>query len=222
MANYLMKYKGKYRILPSIDEATNDFPRNSEGNIEDNDIYISCQHGCKIFCFGHTNSKKVVWLTAYIPSIGRGRNIIRALNEQGITYEKYKESSEEVMFNFLAKDIEVVADLMKARIGGSDISPFSSRNLPKSNVLIPTEKIELYKKITGVVPKSDLLSIHKETTNFLESVLQKKCKKNDKKFDYKKDQKKMCLGRQTKEYIFVKGFFDEYLDYLSNVFKKYE
>lgn len=220
--HYLMKYKGTYRILAELDKNTNDIPRNSNGEIATgyDDLYISCQYGNKIFTYGHDTNGRML-LTAYIPSIGRGRNIKKTMDEQGIAYTNYVETDEEVEFRFKAKDIESIARLLKAKTSGANISPFSSKNLPKSKVEIPTDEIQRYKEIIALVPKDDLLIIHKITTTFLESVLQKKCKKNNKEFNYKIDMKKMCMGRQTKEYIREKGFWEEYLVYLQKEIKKY-
>lgn len=226
MASYLMKYKGKYRLLCELDQNSNDFPRSDDDSIEDIDVYISCQHGSKIFVYGHIDNKRPVWLIAYIPSLGRGRNIIKALNEKGVEYIDCIESDEEVEFKFRASDIEIVAELMKARTSGASISPFSNRNLPKSDVKIPTEKIALYKEITSVIPKGDLLIISRLTNDFLEEILSKSLGRGGKKkftpFDYKSDMKKLKLARQSKEYIFVKGYFDEYLDYLENNLKNFQ
>ena len=221
MANYLLKYKGQYRILPEIDQSTNDFPRNGDGSIIDNDIYIACQYGNKISLYGHKGNQKEVWLIAYIPSIGRGRNIKKALDEQSILYTDYLETDSEVEFHFKAKDIEPIAKLLKAKTSGANISPFSSKNLPKSKTEIPSEEIERYKEISAKVSKEDLLIIHKITQTFLSSVLEKKVKKSDKSFDFKTDMKLMCLSRQTKEYIYKKGFWQEYLIYLQKEITKF-
>jgi hypothetical protein len=225
MANhYLMKYKGIYRILPELDTELHDIPRDYNGEIADgyNDIYIACQYGNKIYEYGHINNTKPVWLVGYIPSLGRGHNIIKALKEKEVEYIDYRETDEEVEFKFKAKDIEVVAELMKAKTSGADISPFSIKNLPKSDVKIPTEEIARYKEITSIVPKSDLLLIHRLTNSFLDDILQKSLRKatKDKKFSYKDDMKSMCMSRQAKEYIWVKGYFEEYLNYLKKEFEK--
>ena len=98
MANcYLMKYKGTYRILPTLDKETNDFPRTANGEIDDtyDDLYISCQYGNKIFVWGHDTNGRVL-LQAYIPSITRGRNIKKSLDGQNISYTNYFETDEEV------------------------------------------------------------------------------------------------------------------------------
>lgn len=220
MSNYLLKYKGKYRILAELDQNTNDFVRDINGNIDDTDVYISCQNGCKIFLYGHINNTRPVWLQAYIPSIIRAHNIIKALKEKNIMLADIKENDEEVEFKFKASDIEVVADLMKARTSGASISPFSVKNLPSSDVEIPTDKIARYKEITSVVPKNDLLSIHRITTGFLDGFVQKKSKKSDKNYSYASEMKKMRMSRQVKEFIYIKGFWNEYLDYLKKELEK--
>ena len=222
MSNYILKYKGKYRILPTLDQNTNDFVRNFDNSINDTDIYISCRNNCKIFLYGHINNTRPVWLQAYIPSIGRGRNIIKALKEKDIELVDIKENDKEVEFKFKASDIEIVAELMKAKTSGAGISPFSSRNLPKSDVKIPTEEIARYKEITSVIPKTDLLLISKLTNEFLESVLQKELRNilKDKKYDYKSEMKKLKLARQTKEFMYVKSYWEKYLNYLTKVITK--
>ena len=220
MSNYLMKFKNQYRILPTLDQATNDFPRRTDGSIEDSDIYIACYNGSKIFLHGHIGNTKPVWLTAYIPSLQRGHNIIKAIKEKGVEFVDQIENDKEVEFKFKAIDIDVVAEVMKAKTSGASISPFSNKNLPKSNVEIPTEKIEEYKKITSVIPKGDLLFISRITNDFLDNILQKSLRKTDKKFDYKSDMKLLKMGRQSKEYIYVKGYFDEYLNYMQKELEK--
>lgn len=222
MANYLLKFKGKYRILADIDKRTNDFVRDENDNISDSDIYISCQNGNRIMTYGHIDNKKAVWLIAYIPSIGRGHNIIKAVKEQGIDYIDYVETDEEIEFKFKAKDIEPIATLLKAKTSGASISPFSTKNLPKAkNVEIPTDKINAYKAISSQVDKGDLLLISRVTTSFLEDILQKKCRKESKTFDYKSDMKKCCMSRLTKEYIYHKGFWEEYIEYFKTEVDKF-
>lgn len=217
MSHYLLKFKGTYRIRPELDETTHDIPRDAKGNIAEgyDDLYIDCRYGNKIYMYGHDVNKRAI-LTAYIPSIGRGRNIKKALNEANIHYDNYIETDEEVLFNFKSKDISVIADLLKAKTAGADISPFSIKNLPTNkNVEIPLEEIERYKEIVSAVKQNDLLLIHKITNEFLDSKVQKKYKKYDKNFDIRKDIRKNMLARQVKEYIFLKEMWEEYLKYLA-------
>lgn len=217
MANYILKYKNKYRLLPELDESTGDFPRGLKGELEDIDVYIACQGGNKIKTYGHIDGKKAVWLIAYIPSIGRARNIKKELDKLGIEYIDYIENDIEADFKFKAKDVEEVAKLLKARTSGASISPFSNKNLPKAkNVEIPSGEIARYKEISARVDKGDLLIIHHITTSFLDDILQKKSKKRlGKSFDYKKDIKKKYMSRQVKEYIYTMNFWEEYLEYLN-------
>lgn len=217
MSNYLMRYKGKYRLLCELDQNTNDFPRDDNGNIEDIDMYISCQHGNRIYNFGHGK------LIAYIPSLGRGRNITKALKENSVEYTNYIETDEEVEFRFKATDIEIVAELMKAKTSGASISPFSSKNLVKrKDIIIPQEEVGKYKEIISVIDKKDLLIINRITKQFINN-MEKSLKKStkDKAFDIKKDMKKSMLSRQSKEYIYYKNYWNKYLKYLENEINTY-
>jgi hypothetical protein len=220
-----MKYKGRFRILPELDKETNDFPRDSQGNIDEsyNDLYISCQYGNKITVYGHMgDNKKTMWLTAYIPSVVRGKNILKALDKKGIQYVQPHILDEEVEFKFKAKDIEEVAILLKAKTNGCDISPFSIKNLPKANVKIPTEEIEKYKAISARVEKGDLLLIHRITDAFLANILSKKLRKTEgKSFNLQNDMRKLMMARMPKEYIFTKNMWNEYLTYLKKEIDKF-
>jgi len=216
MANYLLKYKGKYRILPTLDLSTNDFPRELNGALCDTDIYITCQYGNKIFNYGNGT------LIAYIPSKGRGRNIIKILTEKNVAYTNLVETDEEIEFRFKAKDIDTIAELLKAKTSGAGISPFSTKNLPKrKDVEIPTEEIARYKEISGQVAKEDLLVISRITNSFLTDVIEKDMKRRDKSFEITKDIRKKCLARQVKEYIYLEGYWDRFLEYFyKNISKK--
>lgn len=220
--NYIMRYKGTYRLKVELDQNTNDFVRRSDGSLEDIDVYVSCQHDNRIYCYGHINNTRPVWLIAYIPSIKRGRNIVKALKEKDIELVDIIENDEEVEFKFKASDIEIVAELMKARTSGANISPFSTRNLPKADVKIPTEEIARYKEITSVVPKTDLLVLARTTNEFLENVLQKDIRRitRNKKYDYKSEMKLLKMSRQTKEFIWTKNYWNEYLNYLDKEITK--
>lgn len=219
--NYILKFKGKYRILPDIELKTNDFVKDENGNISEDHIYISCKHGITIRTYGHINGSKAVYLTAYIPSLYRGRKIKKEMDEQGIEYVQYVEGDEEVEFKFKALDIEQVATLLKARTNGADISPFSTKNLPRANVQIPTDEIEKYKAIIADVQKGDLLLIHRLTEAFLVNILNKKCRKTNKTFNFASDMRQMKMGRMAKEYVWSKGFWEEYLTYLKKEINKF-
>lgn len=217
---YLMRYKGKYRLLPVIDQETNDFPRTPSGDVEEDiEIYITCQYGNRIYAYG-TDGHKEMQLAAYIPSLGRGRNIRKAMDKEKIEYYAYDETDEEVRFVFSAKDIERVASLLKAKTGGANISPMSKRNLPKDkSVQIPDEDMKMYKDITSSLDKDKMFSIKSVNKSFMDNVLAKRLKENPiarKPFDYKADMRRLMLAGKTKEYIWVKGLWKEYIDYLND------
>ena len=217
---YMMKYKGKYRLLTPIDQETNDFPRTPNGDVEEDlEIYITCQHGSKIYAYG-TDGHKEMQLAAYVPSLGRGRNVRKAMDKEKIEYYAYDETDEEVRFLFSSNDIEKVAKLLKAKISGANISPMSKRNLPKNkSVQIPNEDMKRYKDITSSLSKDKMLSIKSVNKSFMDNVLAKKLKENPrarKPFDYKSDMRKLMLAGKTREYIWVKGLWKEYVDYLND------
>lgn len=222
MNHYLMKYVGLYRVLPELDIETHDIPRDANGNIDEDwdDLYIACYHGGKISFYGHDTNGRAL-LTAYIPTLKRGRLIVKALQEKGVVFEDLYETDCEVEFRFKSKYISQVAECMKAKTIGASISPFSVKNLPRSNVQIPSEKIEEYKAIIAKVNSPDILLVHRLTQSFLSNFLQKKQRKIDKNFDYRTDMKRRQMARQYKEYIFVMGCFDDYLKYMKTGIQNY-
>jgi len=217
---YMMKYKGKYRLLSPIDIETNDFPRTPSGDVEEDlEIYITCQHGSKIYAYG-TDGHKEMQLAAYVPSLGRGRNVRKAMDKEKIEYYAYDETDEEVRFIFSSNDIEKVAKLLKAKISGANISPMSKRNLPKNNnIIIPDGDMAMYKDVTSSINSSNMTKLKSINKTFMDDVLAKRLKENPrarKPFDYKADMRKLMLAGKTKEYIWVKGLWKEYVDYLND------
>lgn len=229
MSKYLMKYKGKYRIKPHLDKELNDFPRDEYGSIDSSydDIYIKCANGSQIYHVGRST------LCAYIPSIGRGHNIIIAIAkelniiEDESIYRDYDslysilnadktifditENDEEIEFKFNAKDIELITKYLKPQTSGADISPFSSRNLPKLSYVIPKDDLEEYSQIIEFIPQEDKLQIALITNRFINNILAK-----DKLYstiNIQKDMRKKCL--KGKEYIHSIGKWEEYIKYLS-------
>ena len=98
--SYLIdKFKGIYRIKVPYDLSKNDFNRKLNGTLEDIDCYIDCQNNCKIFHYGRDI------LQGYIPSLTRGRNIIKVINN----------INPDLIFNIEEKSTKYVDD-MKERI----------------------------------------------------------------------------------------------------------
>lgn len=225
-----MKYKGTYRLKAEVDQNTNDYPRDDSGGIDQSydDIYIKCLGGAQIYHYGFST------LVAYIPSIGRGHNILKAiakdlglpeyrtypelyaaLEKEG-TVRKVVENDKEIEFKFHARKLEYIASYLKPSIAGADISPFSTKNLPKCNYSIPEEDLTKYNAILDSMTNKDYLLISRITDSFLNSTLQKS--KQYRTIDLKKDMKKKCL--KSKEYIHSLGEWDKYIEYLKKEINK--
>ena len=225
-----MKYKGTYRLKPNLDQFTNDFPRTEDENIDPSydDIYIKCANNSQIYHYGHST------LVAYIPSIGRGHNVLIAiakrlqlikedtecrdyaalyqlLQKNGTVYDII-ENDTEIEFKFNAKNIELIAEFMKPQTSGADISPFSQRNLPKSSYVIPTEDLQEYKSITDYVPQDRKLSISHITNAFMNDILSKD--RLYRTVNMKTDMRKKMM--KQKEYIHSMGYWNKYLKYLKD------
>ena len=242
MSFLIDKFKGKYRIKAPIDISTNDFQREPNGSFADNDIYIDCSNGIQIFYFGNRGM-----LEAYIPSIGRGRNIVIAIyadfvkpieeSEYFTVVEKEKdgetiktnsfdynalykdpelnkiihtivENDEEVFFRFKWDKMEQFEKYFKPKTSAASRSPFSSKNLPRSDYEIPEEDLNKYKEVVSKLPKEDALKLGFMTKDFIKTLVNRKNKLED----IKTDMKKKCL--KNKEYIHSIARWDEYLKYL--------
>lgn len=219
-----MKYKGTYRLKANIDKSTNDYPRDENGNLDTDDIFIKCMYGNQIYHFGRSI------LVAYIPSIGRGHNILRGIAreilniEEKLPYETLyqllekdktiydiMENDEEIEFKFNSKNIELISKYLKPQTSGSGISPFSSKNLPKVKYnAISDVQMREYKDITDLVSKDNLLLISQITNRFLTDILANK--KAYKSKNIKSDMKEKML--KGKNYIHSEGYWDEYIEYL--------
>ena len=171
IANYLIShYKGKYRIKCEYDKTLNQFPRKLDGTYEDIDCYIDCYNNIKIFYFGKST------LEAYIPSKGRGHNIIKAIEDElgkGIIYNK-EENDSEVLFHFKAKDMHKLEKYLKPKTSGSNISPFSSKNLPKNKFYkIPDEDLINYKNIVENIEQNQIIVLSHITNSYLKTLVMK-------------------------------------------------
>lgn len=219
MANYLMRYKGIYRLKAHVDESTNDFPRDLNGVIDSDDVYIKCAFNGQIYSYGRGI------LVAYIPSIGRGHNILKALGERlcGFnistikidykplydallsegTIKNIMENDEEIEFRFHAKNIDLIAEYLKPLTAGASISPFSIKNLPK-------DELSLYKDITADIPKEDIILISQITRRFINDKIAKSKQYRSK--NIRSEMRKSML--KGKEFIHYSGFWDQYIEYL--------
>lgn len=218
MATFLQnkKYFEKYRVVADYDLTTNDYPRTEDGLIDKSfeDVYIKCRYGNQIYHYGKGKKRGQHILVAYIPSRQRGKNILESLNED--IYFDVEITDKEVLFKFEVHDLDVVAEKLKAFTNRKDadgnykyISPFSTKNLPKTKYNIPDEDLTKYKNIIKNIPQNKMYLIAHITKDFTKEKL---CDKRFTEQDLKKDQKK--CGLKGRNYIHFKGLFDEYCDYL--------
>ncbi len=234
MNYYLSKYVDIYRVKSEIDLDTNDFCRDVHGQLCNNsDIYIKCANGIKVFHYGGNV------LEVYIPSIGRGHNILLALaQEVGINCEKrdyekiyqeliasklilrIEENDVEVLFRINDKNFSKVVGYLKPQTSGASISPFSPKNLPQgkgdNKYTYTKAQIEAYEAITSSIPKEDKLVIGQINNAFVRDILCKKLRQD--LTQVKADMKKRML--KTKDYIYAIGYEKEYLDYMKKEIKK--
>lgn len=208
MGGYLQNKEkfNKYRVVAHVDKNTNDFPRDKNGNIDSSfdDIYIRCSNKNMIYTYG----KGI--LVAYIPSKVRGNNILKSLNKD-IPFD-IEETDSEILFKFKSKYIEEVATLLKAHLNQKNndgeynyISPYSTKNLPKAKINIPSDKISEYKDLTSKLGDNSMLIIKDINQGFLKSLTTKRYTLED----IKADMKLKCL--KGKDYFYKIGKFDDYL-----------
>jgi hypothetical protein len=203
--NYLIKkYKGVYRLRAPIDQRKNDFPREIDNKYAENDCYIDCLHGNKITYYG----KSI--LQAYIPSLIRGHNILKAINEinSSIIFD-IEETDEEVLFKFKYVDSDKIIPLLKPRTSGANISPFSTRNLPKNkDYKIPDEDLNLYKEIVAKIPPERILVLTHITNSYIKTLVNRRNTMDKIRADMK------LKGLSGKNYIHSIGKWKDYIKYL--------
>lgn len=100
---------------------------------------------------------------------------------------------------------------LRPKTSGANISPFSTRNLPKNKTYkIPYEELEAYKEIIKKIPQNRILELTHRTNNFIKNLITKKVSWEDIKGD-------MALkGLKGKEYIHSIGEWDKYINYLKH------
>ena len=203
--SYLIdKFKGIYRLKVPYDFKTKDHNRKLNGTLEDIDVYIDCVNNVKIFYYGSSI------LQAYIPSLIRGHNVIKAINEMDSSMIfDIEETDSEILFKFKYADSNKIIPLLKPKTSGSNISPFSSKNLPRNKEFkILDEDLNLYKEIVSKIPQECILTITHSTNSFIKSLVTKKNPIENIKADMK------LKGLKGKEYIYSIGKWNDYIKFL--------
>lgn len=160
------KFKGKYRVFPELDLDTLDFPRDENGEIDSDysDFFLKGKSNIKI---KHGVGSEIM---CYIPSNGVAYNVVRQyanamLNKE---YKDYNKAANELIkhnyineiefldgecyFTFDVKYIDDLNKIVKLRTSGANISPLSSKNLPKAKYEISNSDMELYKESKNGIP----------------------------------------------------------------------
>ena len=203
--SYLIdKFKGIYRLKVPYDFKTKDYNRKLNGTLEDIDVYIDCVNNVKIFYYGSSI------LQAYIPSLIRGHNVIKAINEMDSSMIfDIEETDSEILFKFKYADSNKIIPLLKPKTSGANISPFSSKNLPKNkDFKIPDGELSLYKEIVVKIPQERILTITHSTNSFIKSLATKKNPIENIKADMK------LKGLKGKKYIYLIGKWNDYIKFL--------
>ena len=99
---------------------------------------------------------------------------------------------------------------MKPQTSGANISPFSSKNLPKKKRVLTDAQISEYKEITDVVLTEDKLKISHINNKFLNEILCKKLHISTQ--NAKAEMKKELL--KPLDYFSYKGMWNDYIKYL--------
>ena len=132
----------------------------------------------------------------------------KELNNNSIIWNVV-ETDSEVLFRFNSKHMDALEKYLKPKTSGANISPFSSKNLPKNkDYKIPDENLVAYKNIVAKIPQERILIITHTTNKFIKSLVTKKNTWEDIKAD-------MALkGLKGKEYIHSIGKWNDYISYL--------
>ena len=145
----------------------------------------------------------------------RGHNIIKTIQQSdpSLIFD-IEETDSEILFKFKYVNSDKIIPLLKPRTSGSQISPFSSKNLPKSNFKIPDDKLTQYKQIVSKIPPEKLLTLSRMTYSYLQTLVTKKNTWEN----IKSDMRLKCV--KGKEYIYMIDKWEEYLKYLENEIKE--
>ena len=125
-----------------------------------------------------------------------------------------EETCSEILFRFHCKHIEDFEKYFEPRTYGANISPFSSKNLPKTKYVIPDEDLSDYKKVIKNLTQNTMVFLSNMPTKFLQEI-------SNKKISYESYKADMRLkGLKGKEYIHSIGKWEEYLKYLDKAIKE--
>lgn len=205
MFRYLEKYIGTYRVLAPVDQETNDFPRDEQGNIEESfdDLYIDCAKGLI------KHSYDPYYLVWYSDRLSLGRNVKKEFESHHIDIHDYEETDSEVLIYFDAKLLDKVAKIVKPKTQGKKISPYSDRGRQeKTTYYVPDKDAQKYSEVTKDLDRSQKLVFGRKIIKDFDDVI---ISKKGKKFNLKKDRDDS--GLPNREYIHYIGMWDDFVDF---------
>lgn len=227
MDNYLYKhYKGKYRVLADYDTTTNDFPRNEQGNIDEDfaDFYIpgkknvQIRHGMRdnlgCYIFSNTLARNIL-ATIYKRELNKDapkkiKAIAQSLVDNNIIIDiTYYDG--EILFTFKNIHLDNWADIFKLKKSGANISPLSLKNLPKSEYVINKNDEQRYNNLFNNLEKTQKMQIARKSVN---NVIDKLTKKQ------KAEMKSLCM--KPKQYIHYIGKWDKLIAEVNKEIHNYE
>lgn len=119
-----------------------------------------------------------------------------------------EETDDEILFKFKYQDMDKLESILKPSTIACNRSPFSTKNLNKSDYKIPDEDLESYIHVVKDIPQNELISLVHISQRFMN-----KKAKNQKQLTVLNAEKKK-LGMKPKEFYHYKGWWDEYVNYV--------
>ena len=111
-----------------------------------------------------------------------------------------------------------IASVLKPQTSGANISPFSSKNLPKKKYNYTEKQKNEYETIIKSIPKNKLLSLHTIMKNFVKDIITKRTGLSYKNIQADMKKKKLLI----KDYIYDLGFGEEFIIFLRKEVEKYK
>ena len=222
-------------MIAPYDKATLDFPRDLKGAYSTEDVYIDCKQKIKIYQYNTKTLQAVI--PSQIRGINKLKLIANdCLENVPDSYEELKNalSDNGIIFNIERTDSEILfmfksnqmpkfekylrpypcfisshKDKDTGEIVHTGRSPFSTKNLPKRDDNIPTDKLEEYKIVASKIAPEMRLRVGTYTSNYIKTLVTRRNKYENILLDIKN---RHCTNRK---YIYEIGKFDEYLNYLN-------
>lgn len=119
-----------------------------------------------------------------------------------------EETDDEILFKFKYQDMDKLESILKPSTIACNRSPFSTKNLNKSDYKIPDEDLEVYNRVIRDIPQNELISLVHISQRFIN-----KKAKNQKQLTVFNAEKKK-LGMKPKEFYHYKGWWNEYVEYV--------